>query len=108
MCVYMLSRTVTCKFNVFQYHTAVGQVWMEMTRQLADSLILPLNVSDLADVVTDLSNTLLDDFGELMDDNNVKTGTKLHFFQCLQHLWNPFFVLSCVLYAKINSQRIVE
>lgn len=61
--------------GILQHHKALGQVWIEMARDLADSLILPFNVSDYANVLQDMGDTLLLQFGKLMDDNDIKTGT---------------------------------
>ncbi|XP_060559269.1 N-acetylated-alpha-linked acidic dipeptidase 2-like [Ruditapes philippinarum] len=57
----------------FKHHKALGQIWVEMARDLADSLILPFNVSDYSDALRDLSDNLLDHFGPLMTENNVNT-----------------------------------
>lgn len=45
-----------------------------MARQLSDSLILPFNVSDYANIINDLSVSLLDRFEDLMKLHGVKTG----------------------------------
>ncbi|XP_052768673.1 N-acetylated-alpha-linked acidic dipeptidase 2-like [Mya arenaria] len=55
----------------FKYHTAVGQVWIEMARQLSDEVILPFNVTDLTNVIEDQTDSLLDRFGQLLSDNQV-------------------------------------
>jgi hypothetical protein len=48
-----------------------------MARDLADSLILPFNVSDYSDALRDLSDNLLDHFGPLMTENNVNTSNNM-------------------------------
>lgn len=57
----------------FKYHKAVGQVWTEMARNLADSLILPFNLTDYSNTLKGLGDNLLSQFGKLMDDNGVLT-----------------------------------
>lgn len=68
---YLVDNIMDIKFN---YHKAVGQVWLEMARNLADSLILPFNVTDFSNTLRDLAESLLSRFGKLMDDNGIKTG----------------------------------
>ncbi|KAH3845996.1 hypothetical protein DPMN_088291, partial [Dreissena polymorpha] len=57
----------------FKYHTALGQLWVEMTRQLADDVILPLNVSDMVSLIKDQTDNLLTRFGQLMENNGTDT-----------------------------------
>lgn len=54
-----------------------------MARDLADSLILPFNVTDYSDALSDLSDTLLEQFETLMKDNGVNTGNvNLNIYSC--------------------------
>ncbi|XP_052275937.1 N-acetylated-alpha-linked acidic dipeptidase 2-like isoform X2 [Dreissena polymorpha] len=57
----------------FQYHRAIGQVWIEMARHLADSLIIPFNVSDYADTLNAMTTTFLKRFKTLLDEQNINT-----------------------------------
>ena len=63
------------QISPLQYHTAVGKVWVEMARNLADSLILPFNLTDYADILSDLSTTLLGNFGDLMRSKGIEIDT---------------------------------
>jgi len=45
-----------------------------MARQLSDSLILPFNVSDYGNVITDLATTVLDRFEQMMKEKDIETG----------------------------------
>lgn len=56
----------------FKYHTAMGKIWSEVTRDLADSLLLPFNVSDYAAVLQDLGDTFISRFGKQMNDHGLK------------------------------------
>ena len=60
-------------FICLQYHTATGQVWAEMARNLADSLIIPFNVSDYAVTLDHLRKALFKDFESLMTQNGINT-----------------------------------
>ena len=65
---------------MFQCHKAIGQVWAEMARNLADSTILPFNISDYATVMKTMVSSLMKGFGTLMRNNGIKTGmTSLDF-----------------------------
>ncbi|XP_053398009.1 N-acetylated-alpha-linked acidic dipeptidase 2-like [Mercenaria mercenaria] len=57
----------------FHYHKAIGQIWTEMARDLADSLIIPFNVSDYSSVITDIGRTFMESFRQLMDTNGIDT-----------------------------------
>ncbi|WAR23314.1 NALD2-like protein [Mya arenaria] len=52
---------------------AVGQVWLEMIRQLSDDLILPFNVTDLVSTVSEQTASLLQRFGKVMHENGIQT-----------------------------------
>ncbi|XP_064600785.1 uncharacterized protein LOC135466961 [Liolophura sinensis] len=51
----------------FHYHTAVANFWAEAARNLAESLILPFNVSDYGVALDNFRKTLYDDYGTLMN-----------------------------------------
>lgn len=57
----------------FKFHTAVGQIWTEVARDLADSLILPFDITDYSTVLEDLADTLLKEFGLQMNKNGLDT-----------------------------------
>ncbi|XP_053400841.1 N-acetylated-alpha-linked acidic dipeptidase 2-like isoform X2 [Mercenaria mercenaria] len=57
----------------FKYHTAIGQILSELARDLADSLILPFNLSDYSAVMKDLGSTLVTNYGKQMNDNGLDT-----------------------------------
>lgn len=48
-----------------------------MARNLADSLIIPFNVSDYAVTLENMKKTLFKEFETLMHDNGIDTG-KIH------------------------------
>ena len=45
-----------------------------MARNLADSLIIPFNVSDYTVTLNQMKTTLFKDFGTLMQQNKINTG----------------------------------
>ncbi|KAK7493450.1 hypothetical protein BaRGS_00015350 [Batillaria attramentaria] len=53
----------------FKCHQAVARVGAELVRYLADSLIIPFNVTDYAVQLTRLKKTLDDDYGTLLSAN---------------------------------------
>ncbi|KAL3873961.1 hypothetical protein ACJMK2_037036 [Sinanodonta woodiana] len=57
----------------FKYHRAVGQVWAEMARNLADTVIIPFNVSDYSRTLKELTRTLLKDYNKTLSDNFINT-----------------------------------
>ncbi|XP_053398140.1 N-acetylated-alpha-linked acidic dipeptidase 2-like [Mercenaria mercenaria] len=57
----------------FKFHTAVGQIWTEVARDLADSLIVPFDITDYSTVLNDLADTLLANFGQEMSANGLDT-----------------------------------
>lgn len=57
----------------FMYHKAVGQIWAEMGRNLADSLILPFNVTDYSSTVQDMVNTFMNRFRQQLQDKGIDT-----------------------------------
>ncbi|XP_060586029.1 N-acetylated-alpha-linked acidic dipeptidase 2-like [Ruditapes philippinarum] len=57
----------------FKYHTALSQLLSEMARDLADSLILPFNVSDYSAVMADLGQTLITKYGQQLNDHGLNT-----------------------------------
>lgn len=59
----------------FQYHAAIGKIWTEVARDMADSLILPFNVTDYAVVMQDLGQTFVKTFGKDMADHGLDTGS---------------------------------
>lgn len=57
----------------FMYHKAIGQIWAEMGRDLADSLILPFNVSDYSGVIKSIGKTFMQSFKQQMENNSIDT-----------------------------------
>ncbi|KAK3598383.1 hypothetical protein CHS0354_034557 [Potamilus streckersoni] len=57
----------------FKYHTAVGQIWAEMARNLADTVIIPFNVSDYSRTLQELTQTLLKDYNKTLLANGINT-----------------------------------
>ncbi|KAK3094037.1 hypothetical protein FSP39_023279 [Pinctada imbricata] len=55
----------------FHVHKAVGQTWAEAARNLADAMIIPFDVKDYANELDSLVNILLDEYGELMQNNGI-------------------------------------
>ena len=52
----------------------MGRYYAEMLRFLADSLLLPLYVTDYNRVLTEFIKNLKDGYGEVMRDNNINLG----------------------------------
>lgn len=57
----------------FKVHTALGQIWTEIAREVTDSLILPFNLSDYALVLEYFGETLLNNFGKVLTDKGLQT-----------------------------------
>lgn len=62
----------------FQCHRASGQVWAEVARNLADSLIIPFQVEDYAKKLKDGVDKLENEFGLLMEKNGIELGNFIH------------------------------
>ena len=58
-------------FDCFQIAVAMGQFWGETVRDLADSLILPLNMSTYASLLNTFIKQLDAGYGELMRNNSI-------------------------------------
>ncbi|XP_064646378.1 N-acetylated-alpha-linked acidic dipeptidase 2-like [Lineus longissimus] len=56
----------------FQYHLAVSRSWGEMARNLADSLILPLNFRDYATELEGYFNDFSKAYKDLLDSQKIK------------------------------------
>nr|XP_034326253.1 N-acetylated-alpha-linked acidic dipeptidase 2 isoform X1 [Crassostrea gigas] len=56
----------------FKCHRASGQVWAEVARNLADSLIIPFQVEDYAKTLKDGVDNLENEFGLLMKKNGIE------------------------------------
>jgi len=56
-----------------QRHQAVGRVWVDVARQLADSLVLPYNVTDFSTTLNDMTKTFLDEFATSMQNQSIDT-----------------------------------
>ncbi|KAL3873958.1 hypothetical protein ACJMK2_037033 [Sinanodonta woodiana] len=57
----------------FKYHRAVGQIWAEMARNLADTVIIPFNVSDYSRTLQKLTETLLKEYNKTLSANGINT-----------------------------------
>ncbi|KAL3873960.1 hypothetical protein ACJMK2_037035 [Sinanodonta woodiana] len=57
----------------FKYHRALGQIWVEMARNLADSVIIPFNVSDYSLTLRKLTKTLLKEYNKTLSANGINT-----------------------------------
>ncbi|XP_071164480.1 N-acetylated-alpha-linked acidic dipeptidase 2-like [Mytilus edulis] len=55
----------------FKHHQATGQVWAEMARTLADTMIIPLDVVNFSNELISLVNTLDNDYGTMLRNNNI-------------------------------------
>lgn len=60
--------------NELQRSQAVGRLWAEMARSLADRLILPLNARTYGEMVITFVNDLEKGYGSLMTENGVNLG----------------------------------
>ena len=63
---------------ITQYHKAIGQIWTEMARDLADSLIIPFNISDYSSTITSIGKTFMDSFREIMNNRGIDTGKQVY------------------------------
>ena len=59
-----------------QYSQAIGRYWAEMARYMADSLILPLNVTRYGETLAKYVHDLDDGYGAIMKQNNATTGER--------------------------------
>ncbi|KAH3853003.1 N-acetylated-alpha-linked acidic dipeptidase 2-like [Dreissena polymorpha] len=57
----------------FQYHRAVGQVWLEMARNLADSLIIPFKVTNYANTLNTMTEEFLNSFKTALEEQHINT-----------------------------------
>ena len=58
----------------YRCHVTVAQLWAEMARHLADSLVLPLNAVDYAHSLKEFLDQLATAFGDKMENNGVALG----------------------------------
>lgn len=59
-----------------QHHQATGQVWAEMARTLADTMIIPLDVVNFSNELISLANTLDNDYGTMLRNNSITFGER--------------------------------
>lgn len=64
---------------MFQCHRASGQVWAEVARNLADSLIIPFKIQDYANKLREGVEELDRNLGSLMRRKGIHTGNKPRF-----------------------------
>lgn len=64
---------------MFQCHRASGQVWAEVARNLADSLIIPFKIQDYANKLREGVEELDRNLGSLMRRKGIQTGNKPRF-----------------------------
>ncbi|KAL4238328.1 hypothetical protein ACF0H5_003039 [Mactra antiquata] len=57
----------------FHYHKAIGQMWIEMARDLSDSLLIPYNVTDYGTTLEDIRQTFMDRFRKQLEDKGINT-----------------------------------
>ncbi|XP_062588973.1 N-acetylated-alpha-linked acidic dipeptidase 2-like [Saccostrea cucullata] len=82
----------------FQFHKAVGQVWAEFARNLADSLIIPFDVRDYARTLNDHVNQL----------NTSETGTILRTKMSLDKLFEAAANFSNEVSSFYSMQQKVD
>ncbi|KAL5009287.1 hypothetical protein ScPMuIL_014868 [Solemya velum] len=56
----------------FEFHSAVGKVCGEILRSLSDSVILPFNMSDYADKLTDMYDSLNTTHGDTLRQRDIR------------------------------------
>jgi len=69
---YHLFNTHMEKDESYQYSVAMGRLWGEAARYLADSLVLPLNASQYAETLLVFVADLRKGYGDLMKDNEIE------------------------------------
>ncbi|XP_052768722.1 N-acetylated-alpha-linked acidic dipeptidase 2-like isoform X2 [Mya arenaria] len=57
----------------FQYHLACGRVWLEMARHLADTLVIPFNVTRYSDKLEELTKTFVDTYKTQLEEKDIQT-----------------------------------
>lgn len=70
---------------MFQCHRASGQVWAEVARNLADSLVIPFKIQDYVNKLRDGVEELDRNLGSLMRRNGIQTGNE-HRFEIKKNL----------------------
>ena len=55
----------------FAYHRAVGQIWTEVGRRLADSVILPIDCRLYAEFLAQNRDVLYESYGEAMSGQGI-------------------------------------
>ena len=58
----------------FRYHLTVGKMWIKLGLLLADSLILPFNLSRAATKVYDYATKFQKDHKSILQPQNISTG----------------------------------
>lgn len=91
---------------MFQCHRASGQVWAEVARNLADSLVIPFKIQDYANKLRDGVEELDRNLGSLMRRNGIQTGNE-HHYEIKNKSHSERRTLYCCNYsAKIRSPEI--
>ncbi|XP_033733442.1 N-acetylated-alpha-linked acidic dipeptidase 2-like [Pecten maximus] len=80
----------------FKTHRAVGQVAAEMTRNLADSLIVPFNVNDFSQQLQILVEVLDNEYGQFLRSHGVH-------FDWLQEAANNFSAEAVEFQTRVDS-----
>lgn len=65
----------TDMFPKFQFHKALGQIWVDMARSLSDSLIIPFDPTDYGKTLIELVAKFLGRFRTQLEQNDINTST---------------------------------
>ena len=58
----------------FEYHRAIAQIWLELSLQLSDSVILPFNCSRFAERLADYAGAFEKLYGQTLAQHNIPLG----------------------------------
>ncbi len=63
----------------FKYHRAITQMWADMTLTLADSVILPMDITGYATYLKEAFTDIKTRYGKKLSDNSANLGAKIYY-----------------------------
>jgi len=83
----------------FTIHRAMGQIWAEMGRRLADTVILPIDCRLYADFLAKNRDSLYEGYGEAMEREGIDLGMSMNFKKLVCFVLKPTYVHTSTNYA---------
>ena len=81
----------------FRYHLTVGKMWVKLGLLLADSLMLPFNLSRAANKLEYYAKKFAKDHESILTPQNISTGMLKAIENCTKKLWK-FITLFSLLH----------